>query len=307
MINSYGSIFALGHRAVKDILLGDNVEVSEKVDGSQLSFGVIDGELSIRSKGQQLHLGGDNGMFNIAVANIEAMAGGLVANWVYRAEYLRVPKHNTLCYSRVPNNNIMIYDIERGPGTEDYLRWRDRYQEAERIGLEMCPVFYVSIGQDPLTFDTIERFLTIESILGGVLIEGVVVKNYSLFTEEKKIARAKYVSPAFKEKHQKEWKVGNPTTKDVVQLLIDELRTEARWEKSVQHLRDDGRLEGSPRDIGPLIKEAQQDIIKEEEEYIKEKLFQHFKGQITRGAISGLPEWYKERLAKGETWGFEDE
>lgn len=301
MIHSYGSIYALGHKAVDGVLHGEFSETTEKVDGSQISFGVIDGELSIRSKGQQLHLGGDNGMFNLAVANIESMAGSLVANWVYRGEYLMKPKHNTLCYSRVPENNIIIYDIERGIGSEDYLNWRARAEEASRIGLEAVPIFCVG----PVSFGDIERFLELESVLGGVKIEGVVVKRYDLFTEDKKPFKAKYVSPAFKEKHQKEWKVGNPTTKDVVQLLIEELRTEARWEKSVQHLRDDGRLEGSPRDIGPLIKEAQQDILKEEEEYIKEKLFQHFKGQITRGAISGLPEWYKERLARGETWGFE--
>src|SRR5688572_14572618 len=111
MIGSYGSIYALGHKAVATILEGLSVEATEKVDGSQLSFGVIDGELRIRSKGQELHLGADNGMFNLAVANIEAMANSLVANWVYRGEYLMKPKHNTLAYERVPHNNIILFDV----------------------------------------------------------------------------------------------------------------------------------------------------------------------------------------------------
>lgn len=300
MISSYGSIYALGHRAVADILNGGQIEVTEKVDGSQISFGVIDGELSIRSKGQQLHLGGDNGMFNKAVERIEAMAGGFVANYVYRGEYLSKPKHNTLAYNRTPTNYVMIYDVERRPGSEDYLPWRDRYEEALRIGFEPVPVFATATLPDVISFFDIQKYLEQESVLGGVKIEGVVVKNYALFTEDKKVARAKFVSPAFKEKHIKEWKTSNPTQKDVVQQLIEELKTEARWMKSVQHMREDGTLDGSPRDIGPLIKNAQEDILKEEEDYIKDKLFQHFKAQITRGAIAGLPDWYKEKLAKGE-------
>lgn len=297
MISEYGSIYALGHRAVATILEGNDVETTEKVDGSQLSFGVINGELSIRSKGQQIHLGSDAGMFNLAVANIEAMAGSLVANWVYRGEYLSKPKHNTLAYSRAPHNNIILFDVERGPGSADFLRWRERYEEGIRIGLEVVPTIWVGSG---LTFERIQSFLDQESVLGGVKIEGVVVKNYGQFTEDKKVAKAKFVSPEFKEKHVKEWKVGNPTQKDVVQQLIEELRTEARWQKSVQHMREDGTLDGSPKDIGPLIKNAQEDILKEEEDYIKDKLFQHFKAQITRGAIAGLPSWYKEQLARGE-------
>lgn len=296
MISSYGSIYALGHKAVATILDGE-VEATEKIDGSQISFGVIDGELSIRSKGQELHLGGDNGMFNLAVTNIECMAGGFVANWVYRGEYLMKPKHNTLKYDRVPFQNIAIYDVERGPGTEDFLRWRDRFHEAYRIGFQAVPTLFNGPG---LTFERIQEYLELDSVLGGVKIEGVVVKNYNLFTEDKKVAKAKFVSPAFKETHQKEWKKTNPVQSDVIQDLIDSLRTEPRWRKSVQHLRDDGRLEGSPRDIGNLIKEAQNDILKEEEDAIKDVLFNHFKGQITRGVVRGLPDWYKEQLALGE-------
>lgn len=299
VINSYGSIYALGHKAVATILDGE-VELTEKVDGSQISFGIINGELSIRSKGQQLHLGADNGMFNLAVEQIQRNAHLFSADWVYRGEYFSKPKHNTLAYDRVPLNNIMVYDVEKGPGSEDFLRWAGRDVEVARIGFEAIPNFYSGTG---VTFEDIQYHLAKESVLGGVKIEGVVVKNYSQFTEDKKIAKAKFVSTEFQEKHQKEWKKTNPTRSDIIEELITALRTEARWRKSVQHLRDDGRLEGSPRDIGNLIKETQNDVLKEEEDFIKEKLFQHFKGQIMRGVVSGLPEAYKLWLAQGEING----
>jgi len=299
-INSYGSIYALGHIAVVDILNGDDVEITEKVDGSQISFGVIDGELMIRSKNQRLHIGADNGMFNPAVEKIDFFANILTPGYVYRGEFFMKPKHNTLAYERTPKNNIMIYDIEKTMGSSDYLRHRDRQKESMRIGFEPVRVFFVGTG---CTLDWIKGYLEEYSILGGVKVEGVVVKNYAQFTEDKKVAKAKFVSAEFQEKHQKEWKKENPTRKDIVTELIETYAVPARWQKAVQHLRDDGKLEGSPRDIGNLIKEAQEDLKKEEADAIKEVLFNHFIGQITRGSIAGLPVWYKEQLAEGNING----
>lgn len=299
MLNSYGSIYALGHKAVMDIFEGE-VEVTEKIDGSQISFGVIDGELMIRSKNQQIVGDLGNNMFRLGVEQIERRADLLRPGYIYRGEYLMKPKHNTLNYGRIPSDHIIIYDIETRPGSEDYLLWPDRNAEAQRIGFESVPVFYEGRG---VNLDMVKGRLTYDSILEGVTIEGVVVKNYSKFTEDKKIAKAKFVSGEFQEKHQKEWKVSNPGRKDIIEEIIDSLRTDARWRKSIQHLRDDGKLEGSPRDIGNLIKETQNDILKEEEDAIKDALFANFKNQILRGVIRGLPEWYKDKLAEGEING----
>lgn len=47
---SYPKIYALGHKAIEE-LLHDDVCVQEKVDGSQISFGLLDGKLYISSKG----------------------------------------------------------------------------------------------------------------------------------------------------------------------------------------------------------------------------------------------------------------
>lgn len=58
MIHSYSSIYALGHKALED-LLKTPVLVEEKLDGSQFSFGVYinqEGErlLKCRSKGADI-------------------------------------------------------------------------------------------------------------------------------------------------------------------------------------------------------------------------------------------------------------
>lgn len=106
----------------------------------------------------------------------------------------------------------------------------------------------------------------------------------------------KYVSPEFKEKHQHAWKQSNPTKADVVQHLVLSLRTEARWNKAIQHLKEAGQLTGTPQDIGKLIKEIQADIQKEEQEEIMMFLFSHFWPQVARGVIAGFPEYYKTLL-----------
>ena len=109
----------------------------------------------------------------------------------------------------------------------------------------------------------------------------------------------KYVTEEFKEVHNKNWKAEN-TGKGKLEVAISQYRSEARWNKAVQHLRDDGRLTESPRDIGELIKEVRKDISLEEKENIKDQLWSIFKNDFLGMATSGLPEWYKEKLVKGE-------
>lgn len=294
--HSYPSIYAVGHRYVRDIF-NSPVLCEEKVDGSQFSFGkfLVDGEevLRCKSKGCQLNVECPEKMFTCAVNNVKEIFGSLKLGWTYRGEYLSKPKHNTLVYSRVPKRNIIIFDINTNE--EEYLSYSEKDKECERLGLEIVPKIFEGVISDP---QTILEFLKRESVLGGQNIEGVVIKNYSMFGQDKKVLMAKYVSEAFKEIHGGEWRKENPCSTDILTELVGMLRTPARWAKAVQHLKEQGKLEGSPKDIGFLIREAQVDILKECESDIKEKLFVWSKDKIIRGAVAGLAEWYKEYLLK---------
>lgn len=289
-INSYPSIYAIGHRAISDIFTGP-VVIEEKIDGSQFSMMRLNGELFCRSKSVMIMPSAPEPMFQEAVAVATRLP--LQDGWIYRGEYLKKPKHNTLAYSRIPENHIMIFDVQTGP--ETYLVTEEKRVEAERIGLECVPVLYADRVND---FASLKGLLDRDSALGGCKIEGVVVKNYAMFTPDKKAMMGKFVSEAFKERHGKEWRKSNPTSKDVVLLLIAEFRSEARWRKAIEHLRDAGKLEMSPRDIGCLIKEIPDDILTEAEDDIKDVLFKYFWPQIRRGVTAGLPEFYKHWLAE---------
>lgn len=289
-IHSYPSIYQIGHKAILDIFKSP-VLIEEKIDGSQFSWGLLGGELVCRSKGKQLILDAPEKMFTKAVEVVRGLH--LTPEWVYRGEFLQKPKHNTLAYSNVPPNHIILFDINTGQ--EEYMTWEQKAEEANRLGLTVAPKLFEGMVEN---FEMFQSFLERESVLGGCKVEGVVVKNYSLFTQEKKVAMGKYVSEAFKEVHQKDWKERNPTGKDFVQILIEKYGTEARWRKAVQHLQENGALDGSPKDIGLLMKEIPADILKECEQEIKDELFKHFWSGVSRGVVRGVPEWYKSELAK---------
>lgn len=302
--HSYPSTFAIGHRALKELLL-DPVVVEEKVDGSQFSFGIFKDEtsgewaLKCRSKGVQLDVTHPDKMFTKAVetaANLDLTPG-----WTYRAEYLMKPKHNVLAYDRAPVKHLIVFDINTGH--EEYLGYEEKAAECKRLGLEVVPLLFHGIVSDASQF---RAFLEADSVLGGQKIEGVVVKNYNRFGLDKKVLIGKHVSEAFKEIHAGEWRKANPTRMDVVDELIATLRTPARWNKAVQHLREAGKIEDSPKDIGLLIRETQSDIEKECSADIAERLVAWALPQIRRGVVAGLPEWYKSQLINKQFEGAED-
>jgi hypothetical protein len=287
---SYSSIYNLGHKAIADLFTKE-VIVEEKVDGSQFAFGVLNGEIKIRSKRQNMIVDYPEKMFQLGALTAKTLAPFLKPNWIYYGEFLSKPKHNSLKYSRVPNANIIIFDIVRGGGTEDYLQYDEKLRESHDIGLECVPLLDCGHITGP---DSIRHLLEKESVLGGSKIEGVVVKpsHYDCFGVDKRVLMGKYVSEAFKETHKVEWKQND----DIFVSLIKALKTDARWEKAIQHLRDAGTLEDSPRDIGPLMKEIAEDIEREESDMIRDTLFKWAFPRIKRAVVSQFPEWYKQRL-----------
>lgn len=291
-LSSYSKILALGHKAIHDILDGD-VIVEEKVDGSQFSFGVMEGELHCRSKGATVHTVEPDGMFKRGVDTAKELESGLTSGWTYRGEYLNTPKHNTLAYGRVPNHNFILFDVETAPS--HFLDRAEKEAEARRLGLEVVPCYYQGPGAD-IGLEKFKSFLENESILGGQKVEGVVLKNYAKFTLDGKLACAKIVSEAFKEIHGVEWKKNNPNKADVVEMLIAKYGTEPRRRKAVQRLREAGKLTETPKDIGLLLKSVSEDVLEECKDAIQEELFEHFWKDIARGINRDIPLWYKKEL-----------
>ncbi len=306
--HSYPQIFAMGHRYVKDLLTSP-VLVEEKIDGSQFSFGIFDAPATscqvgnhpddcepvvrVRSKGAEMHVDAPEKMFALGVAWVRENAARLHPGWTYRTEFLSKSKHNALAYDRVPRNHIIVFDINTAE--EEYLPREIKAEEADRLGLEVVPRLFHGMVT---SIEQFREYLSRESVLGGQKIEGVVVKNYGLFGQDKKVLMGKFVSEAYKEVHAREWMIGNPAQGDIVQRLVEAYRGPARWQKAEIHLRERGLIEDSPRDIGILMREVWPDILKEEIDAIKDILFAWAEDKVRRGVTAGLPEWWKEKLLR---------
>lgn len=291
-MQSYGKLYAIGHRAVRDLFQG-RVVIQEKIDGSQISFGNYGGTLMVRSKGAEINVDAPDKMFSKAVETIKTLA--LVDGWTYRGEYLQKPKHNVLAYDRAPDKNIILFDVDCG--NQDYCRPELLKEIGSIMGLEVVPTLFE--GQlDDENAETIMRLLETTSVLGGQKIEGVVVKNYDRYGEDKKCLMGKFVSEAFKEKHKVDWKESNPQQGDVLTKLCEAYKTDARLDKAIIHLREKGVLEGSPKDIGALIIETKNDLKLECEDEIKEELFKWAWPKISSAVAGRMPAYYKEKLLK---------
>jgi hypothetical protein len=314
MTSAYPKVLQLGDRNVADIFEGI-VEISEKVDGSQIGWGLVpsyyshaggistrDLQLVIRSHHREFYrdgwLGHKDKMFAPAVASIEAARAKLRPGWMYYGETLCKPHHSTLVYDRVPRGNIALFGMQIEDGT-----WLDHptiMAWAAQLHIDFVPMLYQGAnGNVHAAFELLET----PSILGGQTVEGVVIKRYIpegrlIFGVPQYVLAAKYVSERFKEVHKDSWTKDN-TAKGGVEKLCADVRTEARWMKAVQHLRERGEFDGSVRMIGPLMREVSSDLELEETEALKDALWKLYRGDILRSSTSGLPEWFKQQLALG--------
>lgn len=294
MIKAFPKIFAIGTDYIKDIF-NEPVELSEKVDGSQIAFGLVDGNLFIRSKGAQLYTDNPEKMFKEGIDYISSIQGVLPDGVVFYGEYLKHPKQNTLKYNRIPRNHIILF----GSGSVLADSFNNCFEEyADILGFEVVPKEYQKIS----SAEDLRTWLDRESILGGTKVEGVVAKNYTrkflLGGMPMPMMCGKFVSEAYKETHRNRWGK-EETGKGRFETFCESFRTEARWQKAIQHLNERGELTNTPKDIGKLLKEINEDIETEEQDSVKNFLWKEYKRDIMRSATGGFPDWYKDQLLKG--------
>jgi len=294
-LQTFSKIFALGHRTHARLYEG-NVEITEKVDGSQFGFGKIDGEAVARSKGRMLVLDACDSMFTQAAGQVQRIVHLLPDNVVFWGEYMNKPKHNLIAYETTPKNNIMLFGMHKDQ--RDWLYTRDELEHwAALFGFDVAPVLYQGPGTK-LNAVFISDLLDTDSYLGGSKIEGVVLKNWeqhALIGDQYLWPLAgKLVSDRFKEKMGQ--KKNKFSSKGRWEDYKQAFRTDARWHKAIQHLKEDGLLLGEPKDIGPLIKEINRDIVAEHKDEIMIFLWSQFGKDILRAATAGFPQWYKEQL-----------
>lgn len=272
-------------------LLGEQaiVRVDEKIDGSQIQFGVFNGELRIESKSREQHVDNPDKMFKPGVDAIVERASVLRCNYTYIGEYLMKPHHNVLTYDRVPMGNIVVFDIVHPngqtlpPGELEYEVERSSF---ELIQFEMMDALdAIRIGQTTPSY--------FKSQLGGPS-EGIVVKTLGKLDER---IVAKFVSDQFKEVKgdRTSRNIANPG-KNVAVTMANKYCPSARFLKAVQRMKEDGLWTGSMRDIPKLRELVARDLSEECGEQIKAELYELYRKEIQKAALQPVAAWYEQYL-----------
>lgn len=267
----------------------------EKYDGSQFAFTLGDeGLVHCRSKSRDLDPNAA-GPFQVGVdSTLRAhYAFGLAPGAVYFGEFFKGKRQNQISYGRVPKGHIVLFDVRRSDGT--WLSPEELEALAGALGFEPC--------RWTTSKDVAEAWR--ESSLGGP-VEGYVIKNHANPVQGRYgRLMVKRVQDAFREQRGEKVKSPKGVGKhdEFFYALARKYSNQPRWAKAVQHLRDNGDLDRSMRDVGPLMKEIARDILADHEEDIKQTLFDYAWKVMAKGLFNGFADWYKTDL-QAELEGF---
>jgi len=312
--------------------------IEEKLDGSQFRIIISkDQGIIIGSKNQEETLLDANmqpgvevlaSMFQTAREQVRRLINTLIRETDYEelltsmdgvriyAEYLREPRHNTLEYERTPKNNLAIFDIYHPKDGWKHPYYYEELPEItdntvrliKRIINYFEPVRTITMNEkyNTLNAETLNSLIkNNKSMLGGTIPEGLVIKARSILimNERRKVLEPvmfKYVRREFQEKNREVWaREKKPSLEVVLERLAGTLKSEARWHKAVQHLKEEGRLKEGLRAIPDIIEEAWRDILEEEKDLLVEAFLQLHGHKLKKIVTSSIPGWYKEYLATG--------
>lgn len=268
--------------------------IQEKVDGSQFSF-TLDDELKFYNKKKEIS---KNVIFATTIDSITLLSSTVNLNpdYVYHGEAIRKQRHNVISYFRAPRHHFILFEIYSK--SHGYLKLDECQREAERLGLEMVQTLYQN--KDPQItpvskcleiIDLIEQN-KIESCLGGK-IEGIVFKHLHAKKQSKIVAtKLKLVTRQFKESVP--GKLHGPS---FIESIVSKYKTEARWRKSLQHVREYLPAESKNDDIRrEFMIELKADFVKEHETEVKNLLWEHFIGEIISRISQGSENWLMDVL-----------
>lgn len=285
----FPKIYRLGHKEVRDILEGP-VEVTEKIDGSQISFGILEKKLVVRSKNTEINPADVPNQFGNSYQSIQRIfsEGKLEEGYFYYGEAVRGLRHNVITYNRIPKGHIALYSIRKPDGIFE-SDFKVIENTAHSFGLDTVPLKHLGT----ISVQELEDILKQDSFYGPRM-EGLVIKS-----SRKKFEMAKLVRDDYKEVSRHVIKNTIPLEQRISELFL-QYKTHARWNKAIQHYLDAGNSPDDKKVIPSLIHEVIQDILEEEGETIKNSLFAMFRKQFIRTVTEGLADYYFNRENRDE-------
>ena len=219
----------------------------EKLDGANASFGIIDGELKMFSRNQELNEHNTlRGFYDWVRQNIKP--GSVLLNTIYFGEWL-VP--HTVQYKKEAQSKFYLFDIY-DVRTDTYLDWNITVQAAKHSGLRTPEVFFRG---ELHSMTDVDKYLGRSELTEAPNTgEGIVVKDY----EGQQFV--KIVSDKFKETKS----IKQPSLdRTDIGTLIDSVLTPQRVEKLIHKKIDLGLLptELDITDTGNVLKALSSDVV----------------------------------------------
>jgi len=303
-LKKYPKIYEIGHSALVKLFDGP-VEITEKVDGSQFRIYFSQEEFDVGSKNQTgLEVVSSNKMFELACTEAkkiykEGRWKKLGKEVTLFCEYLYKNKSNTLTYDTIPSRHFYLFGAIID---EKHQTTKELIGIAKLLGIDPPNVLFEG---EIKSKEQLEKLMKTESYLGGTIIEGIVIKNYTQTYPIDLLSTAhyvgfplagKFVCPAFREKNDRNW--ARKKESKGVDGLCKMYLTEQRFLKAVQHLKEEGKLEFQKKDLKYLIPEFYNDLISEEKENITKKIMDEVFEELKRRATNFVVHQYIDYLAK---------
>lgn len=228
----YQHIERFGTDEVQDIELG-SVFIFPKIDGTNASVWLNNGELKAGSRNRALSLESDNAGFYAAMLDDQRIHDYLVKHPEHRLYGEWLVPHSLKTYRQDAWRKFYIFDVclDRDD-TVEYIPYDIYKPMLEEFNLDYIPpIATVKNG----TYEAFLKALDKNTFLiedGKGVGEGIVIKNYDFYNKYRRQTWAKIVTNEFKEKNAKAFGVPTiQTGKMVEEEIIDQFCTDALIEK----------------------------------------------------------------------------
>lgn len=267
----YMSVTRLGHKTTIGVLNeGDWIVIQEKLDGANASFRKGEnGEILAFSRNNQLDEQNNLGGFWQFTQTLDSDL--LLPNKIYYGEWLNPHK---VKYPEYQKQFFLfdIYDTDK----ERYLPFEQVKDAHRMLDVNLIPVFYEGEYKG---FEHLQSFVG-KTALGGMLGdiptgEGITVKNISYIDRHGRQMFVKLVTDKFREVQSQKAPKDPKMEATQEQVFVNSTMTEARVEKMLYKLADEGIIDEAPfqiEDMGVILRNMStrifDDIMKEESDML---------------------------------------
>lgn len=255
-MKKFTKVIRLGHRETVGYLKeGDYIAVYEKLDGANGSIKRGEKSPLAFSRNNPLDITTTlRGFYNYAQLFDNAK---LTQGYVYFGEWLVPHKVDYVEHF----GNFYLFDIWDEVAGK-YLSHVEVVSEAARIGFTLAPLIYAGPFRSYEHLQSlVGRSFYAKDAMAG---EGIVVKNYSYTDKHGTQMLVKMVSDSFRE-HRPQKAPRDPNAFSVEQQFVRENVTEARVEKALFKLIDEGKAPANPSitDMGTILKALGSTIVED--------------------------------------------